>query len=54
MSVRCCRDCKDRHTACHDTCKKYKDEVKAHKDATRSLTKDIEIDWFLCKNKPFR
>lgn len=34
----CCKDCPDRHLACHDTCERYKavkakaDEIKAKKN----------------------
>ena len=29
--ITCCKDCKDRHPACHDSCERYKNE-KARSD----------------------
>ena len=34
MKISCCKDCPDRHLACHDSCRKYsehKHELKAQR-----------------------
>lgn len=28
----CCKDCSDRHTACHDTCPKYLEEKAKNRE----------------------
>lgn len=36
-----CKDCPDRHTACHDTCSKYKDyraEIDSYAEAKRKVS----------------
>lgn len=38
MTVPCCKDCVERHTACHDQCKKFK-EYKLEREAEKAYTK---------------
>lgn len=28
--IRCCKDCPDRHLACHDTCERYRQEHREY------------------------
>lgn len=42
-----CKDCKDRHQACHDHCEKYKEwkkELEANKEALKRI-KEEQIDF---------
>lgn len=52
-----CKDCQDRHTACHDQCEKYlawKEELNARKEAER-LQKSLSWTFAgrLAKRKPY-
>jgi len=31
--IKCCKDCKDRHPACHDFCERYRKEKAESQDA---------------------
>ena len=45
----CCKDCSDRHLACHDHCEKYKAAVKEwneFKDIVRQNKKPSEHDLY--------
>lgn len=39
-----CKDCEERHTACHDTCQRYKD-WKAYAHKIKDAKKTYEEDW---------
>ena len=38
MNISCCKDCPDRHRACHDTCERY----QAAKEIRAADLKDIK------------
>lgn len=43
----CCKDCSERHEACHDTCEKYlkaSEEWQEHKRMVREALKPSEYD----------
>lgn len=36
--IKCCKDCKDRHPACHDSCDKYqKEKTESNKARDKRL-----------------
>lgn len=37
--IRCCKDCKDRHLACHDKCEKYIKEKQDYEEYKKKMTK---------------
>lgn len=39
-----CRNCEERHTACHDSCQRYKD-WKAEAQKIKAAKKAYEEDW---------
>lgn len=39
-----CKDCKERHEACHDTCPKYKAEVKRETEREKQCYRNSEAD----------
>ena len=44
----CCKDCKERYPACHDTCDKYKealDEWTAYKRMVKAAKEDVYEDY---------
>lgn len=38
--IRCCKDCPDRHLACHDTCERYKQEHREYQAEKEVYCKD--------------
>lgn len=38
--IRCCKDCPERHLACHDTCERYKQEHREYQTEKEALYKE--------------
>lgn len=41
--IRCCKDCKERHPACWDSCEKYKAEKAEYDELNARIRKDKEL-----------
>ena len=46
-----CKDCTERHAACHDTCKKYLAAKQELFEAKLKETKDSDIDRYIEKGQ---
>lgn len=44
-----CKDCRDRHRACHDTCEKYIKRKAEWRERGRILGKAAELDSYTAK-----
>lgn len=40
--IKCCKDCKDRYTACHDSCEAYKQQKAKDEEANKKRLLDNE------------
>lgn len=40
--IKCCKDCTERHLACHDSCEKYLSEKKEKQDAMDRYRKETD------------
>lgn len=47
MSIKCCKDCKERHPHCHTSCPRYLEEKKYERQKERvDKIKKMESDMF--------
>lgn len=47
MKITCCKDCKERHPACWDSCEKYKAEKAANDSLKAKIRKEKDRDYNL-------
>lgn len=42
--ITCCKDCSERHTACHDTCPKYLEEKAKNREEAERIYLAMQND----------
>lgn len=41
--IECCKDCKTRYEACHDTCETYKEQKRVHLERKQQIDEERKL-----------